>query len=54
MDPEKEAHQHIDNVLRQAGWHVQDVRAVNLYADRGIALQEFALKPGPGRAESIN
>jgi type I restriction enzyme R subunit len=31
-----------------AGWAVQDAKAVNLYAKRGVAIREFELKSGYG------
>jgi type I site-specific restriction endonuclease len=37
MNPEDEARRHIDDLLRAAGWSVQDVDQVNLRAARGVA-----------------
>src|SRR3990170_135884 len=53
MDPEQEARQLIDGLLARAGWVVQDTRAVNLYAGRGVAVREFRLKPGHGEADYL-
>ena len=53
MDPEEEARQHIDELLTQAGWAVQDAKAVNLYASRGVAVREFRLKQGHGQADYL-
>ena len=43
----------IDYLLEQAGWAVQDATALNLYASRGVAVREFALKPGHGSADYL-
>ncbi len=46
MTPEAEARQQIDAQLAAAGWIVQDYKAVNLSAGRGIALREVPLDSG--------
>ncbi|MCY4555069.1 MAG: type I restriction endonuclease [Chloroflexi bacterium] len=51
MTPEQKAHTHIDSLLEQAGWVVQDAYSVNLSAGRGVAIREFGLKPGHGTAD---
>ena len=47
MTPEQSAHHRIDSLLTGAGWVVQNVSAVNLYAGegatKGIAICEFPL-----------
>ena len=53
MTPEQRARVNIDRLLGQAGWTVQDAGAVNLYAARGVAVREFRLKPGHGRADYL-
>ena len=53
MTPEEQARVSIDYLLEQAGWVVQDAAAVNLYASRGVAVREFALKPGHGTADYL-
>ena len=53
MTPEQHARVNIDIMLGQAGWSVQDAGAVNLYAARGVAVREFRLKPGHGRADYL-
>ena len=53
MTPEQRARVNIDIVLGQAGWAVQDPGAVNLYTARGVAVREFRLKPGHGRADYL-
>lgn len=39
--PEDRARQNIDKLLADAGWTVQDERAVNLCAARGVGVREF-------------
>ena len=41
MTPEQQARVNIDSLLEQAGWAVQDVGSVNLYAGAGVAVREF-------------
>jgi hypothetical protein len=37
----------IDRQLVEAGWSVQDKKAMNLFAAQGVAVREVTLKPGP-------
>ena len=53
MTPEQKARVHIDHLLDQAGWSVQDAGSVNLSAARGVAVREFGLKPGHGTADYL-
>ena len=53
MTPEQQARVNIDNLLEQAGWSVQDSDALNLYARGGVAVREFPLKLGHGRADYL-
>ena len=46
MTPEQQARQQIDAQLVAAGWVVQDYKAFNPSAGRGIALREVPLKSG--------
>jgi type I restriction enzyme R subunit len=46
MNPEEKARQHIDATLTQCGWTVQDYKALDLSASRGVALREVPLKSG--------
>ncbi len=46
MTPEQQARQQIDAQLVAAGWSVQDYKAFNPSAGRGIALREVPLKSG--------
>ena len=47
MTPEQNARQQIDAMLIACGWVVQDYKAVDFSAGRGIALREVPLKTGP-------
>ena len=51
--PEDIAREQIDRMLEQAGWAVQDAKAVNLYAKQGVAIREFELKSGYGTADYL-
>lgn len=46
MNPEQKARQQIDAALVQCGWVIQDYKALDLSAGRGIALREVPLKGG--------
>ena len=41
MTPEELARQHIDQLLIQAGWAIQDIKDLNLGAGLGVAVREF-------------
>ncbi len=43
----------IDEMLGAAGWSVQDARAVNLAASRGVAVREFVMRRPHGRADYL-
>jgi type I restriction enzyme, R subunit len=47
LAPEQRARQQIDAQLIACGWIVQDYKAVDFSAGRGIALREVPLKTGP-------
>ncbi len=47
MTPEDQARQRIDEMLTASGWVLQDYRALNLAAGRGIVVREVPLKTGP-------
>jgi type I restriction enzyme, R subunit len=51
--PEAAARLSIDAALAAAGWVLQDVSSINLYAGRGIAVREFPLKSGYGFADYL-
>ncbi len=46
MEPEAEARQEIDRLLRAAGWSIQDNKELNLGASLGVAIREFPLETG--------
>ena len=51
--PEQRARAHIDRLLEQAGWLVQDMAALNVHAARGVAVREFPLRSGHGFADYL-
>jgi type I restriction enzyme R subunit len=53
ITPEDRARQNIDSLLTDSGWVVQDKRATNLSAARGVAVREFPLKSGHGEADYL-
>ena len=53
MPPEEQARENIDRLLEQAGWVVQNPNSINLYAGSGIAVREFPLRAGHGRADYL-
>ncbi|HET6756740.1 MAG TPA: DEAD/DEAH box helicase family protein, partial [Burkholderiales bacterium] len=53
MPDEAQARAQIDRLLVEAGWVVCDVSQANIHATRGVAIREFALKPGYGFADYL-
>src|SRR6202162_3542417 len=53
LSPEDRARVEIDRMLEAAGWTVQDASKVTLSASRGVAVREFVMKPGHGRADYL-
>lgn len=53
LAPEQEARVQIDAKLEDAGWVVQDYRAMNLSASRGVAVREYPMKRGHGTADYL-
>jgi type I restriction enzyme R subunit len=53
LTAEQQARVVIDQLLTAAGWAVQDVKATNVHAARGVALREFELNPGHGTADYL-
>ena len=53
LTPEARARVNIDRQLVEAGWVVQDVRSMNLYAGPGVAVREFSMKSGHGEADYL-
>ena len=45
--PEQAAREHIDSLLTQAGWAVQDKRSMNPNASLGVAIREYQTDTGP-------
>jgi type I restriction enzyme R subunit len=50
-NPEQKARQTIDAALEACGWVVQDYEQMNLAAAQGVAVREFPLGSGFGRAD---
>src|SRR5450432_3626568 len=50
---EARARVEIDRMLTEAGWAVQDLRAMNLGAALGVAVREVPLEVGHGRADYV-
>ncbi len=49
--PEEKAREIIDQLLKSAGWIIQDRTETNLDAARGVAVREFSLGHGYGEAD---
>ena len=49
--PEAAARQNIDAALQSAGWHVQDYTQFNITAGLGVAVREYPLARGHGKAD---
>ena len=47
LAPENKARIRIDQMLKRAGWVVQDYKNVNLYAGEGVAVRELVTNAGP-------
>lgn len=46
MTPEEQARRQIDTMLIVSGWRIQEYKASNPSASRGVALREVPLKSG--------
>ncbi len=53
LTAEARARVEIDGQLVARGWVVQDRKAMNLYAAQGVAVREFILATGHGRADYL-
>ncbi len=53
MTPEEQARVNIDWLLEQAGWDVQNADSIDLYASSGVAVREFPLRSGHGKADYL-
>lgn len=47
QNPEQQARDRIDEMLRQAGWVIQDFKALNPGAGSGVAVREYQTDTGP-------
>src|SRR5271157_2853630 len=46
MTPEQKARKLVDGRLQQTGWAVQSADGMDISAERGVAVREFALETG--------
>ena len=53
LTPEQQARRAIDEALTVAGWQVQDEEEMNLAAGLGVAVREFPMAPGHGKADCL-
>ena len=53
LTAEARARVEIDRQLAECGWLVQDRTAMNLSAGQGVAVREFIMAPGHGRADYL-
>jgi type I restriction enzyme R subunit len=53
LKAEAKARIHIDRLLDLAGWDVQDYKRISLGARQGVAVREFPLEAGHGRADYL-
>jgi len=51
--PEEAVRKEIDAALEAAGWVIQDAAEMNLYAASGVAIREFVIATGHGRADYL-
>ena len=51
--PEKKARVEIDRQLEESGWVIQNRDEINLSASPGVAIREFMLKAGHGKADYL-
>ena len=51
--PEQQAREEIDRLLKAAGWRVCDLAEANIHAARGVAIREFPLETGFGFADYL-
>src|SRR5439155_23953518 len=53
LPPKATARRRIHEMLTAAGWVVQDYRQIALGARQGVAVREFPMAPGHGRADYL-
>ncbi len=46
LNPEAQARKNIDSLLTSAGWVIQDMKALDIFASIGVAVREFPLERG--------
>lgn len=46
QNPEQQAHDRIDKLLRASGWSIQDKDKINLAASVGVAIREYPTDSG--------
>jgi type I restriction enzyme R subunit len=51
---EQGAREEIDRLLVATGWSVQDFKAADIHAARGVAIREFVLDAGQGFADYLH
>lgn len=51
--PEQQARELIDRALERAGWIIQDYDDMNIDGGRGVAIREYPMKRGHGRADYL-
>jgi type I restriction enzyme R subunit len=44
LNPEAQARENIDSLLQKAGWIIQDMKDLDIFASFGIAVREFPLE----------
>ncbi|WP_243373302.1 type I restriction-modification enzyme R subunit C-terminal domain-containing protein [Geotalea sp. SG265] len=53
LTPEQLARTKIDEMLEQAGWHLCDYKSPEIFAARGVAIREYAMQVGHGKADYL-
>jgi len=46
LKPEEKAREEIDDLLRDAGWEIQDFSNIDVDASKGVAVREFPVETG--------
>ena len=47
QNPEQKARDHIDMLLKQAGWTIQSMKMIDLSTGQGQAVREYQTDAGP-------
>ncbi|MBX7132744.1 MAG: DEAD/DEAH box helicase family protein [Fimbriimonadaceae bacterium] len=53
QNAEQRARDRIDRLLRDAGWEVQNAVAMNIHSSPGVAVREFKMERGHGKADYL-